>query len=82
MSDPVGNQTVGSHNTAHFMLRSVFSKFVFNFQDPALISNETNYEPYEAVSAVNGFIMWADGDTTVPDNSSDSTGALLGYVSN
>ena len=50
-------------------------------QDPALISNETNYEPYELISAVNGSIMWAAGETSIPANSSDSIGALLGYVS-
>ena len=50
-------------------------------QDPCLISNVSGYEPYEKMKAVSGNIMWESGDTTVQANSSDETGALLGYVS-
>ena len=46
-----------------------------------MISNETNYDPYEQVSAVSGSIMWAQNETHIPADSADSTGALLGYVS-
>ena len=46
-----------------------------------MISNETNYDPYEQVSAVNGSIMWAQNEAHIPADSADSTGALLGYVS-
>ena len=48
---------------------------------PALISNETNYDPYEQVSAVNGSIMWAQNEAYIPADSADFTEALLSYVS-
>ncbi|KAL3869416.1 hypothetical protein ACJMK2_042100, partial [Sinanodonta woodiana] len=47
--------------------------------DPALISNETNYTPYEKMKAVNGSIMWPD-NYLVPEGSKDPGGSLLGYV--
>ena len=46
-----------------------------------MISNETNYDPYEQVSAVYGSIMWDQNEAHIPAGSADGTGALLGYVS-
>ncbi|KAK7508259.1 hypothetical protein BaRGS_00000498, partial [Batillaria attramentaria] len=47
--------------------------------DPALIVNETNYEPYEKIKQVNGYINWPS-DVTPPSGSASSEGAMLGYV--
>uniref|UniRef100_A0A0B7B0J4 Glycoside hydrolase family 31 TIM barrel domain-containing protein n=1 Tax=Arion vulgaris TaxID=1028688 RepID=A0A0B7B0J4_9EUPU len=47
--------------------------------DPCMISNDTNYLPYEEIKKIGGNIKWAKG-ISVPANSSDSDGAILGYV--
>ncbi|XP_067678896.1 maltase-glucoamylase-like [Haliotis asinina] len=47
--------------------------------DPALVSNNTGYVPYEAMKAVNGNIMWPS-DVDIPEGSNDTDNALLGYV--
>ena len=50
-------------------------------QDPALVSNYSNYEPYERLKAVDGFIKWPnDTGYTFPLDSVDDDGAILGYV--
>ncbi|PVD23121.1 hypothetical protein C0Q70_16384 [Pomacea canaliculata] len=48
--------------------------------DPALVSNYTNYEPYERMKAVNGFIMWPNDTNYIHPADSDDDGAILGYV--
>ncbi|XP_050403277.1 maltase-glucoamylase [Patella vulgata] len=48
--------------------------------DPCLITNETNYEPYERMKEVDGNIKWSNDTTSLPANSSDETGAILGFV--
>ena len=52
----------------------------FFIKDPALISSDTGYEPYDNLTAVRGAVMWPE-DLNVADEDKDSTGALLGYVS-
>uniref|UniRef100_A0A2C9KG08 P-type domain-containing protein n=1 Tax=Biomphalaria glabrata TaxID=6526 RepID=A0A2C9KG08_BIOGL len=47
--------------------------------DPCMISNETDYYPYEEMKRNNCNIKWAP-NVTVPDNAKDTDGALLGYV--
>ncbi|XP_041359340.1 maltase-glucoamylase, intestinal-like [Gigantopelta aegis] len=47
--------------------------------DPTLISNETNYEPYEKMKAVGANIKWPE-NVTKPEGSFDSDRAILGYV--
>ncbi|XP_046544792.1 LOW QUALITY PROTEIN: sucrase-isomaltase, intestinal-like [Haliotis rubra] len=47
--------------------------------DPALVSNNTGYVPYEAMKAVSGNIMWPNG-VDIPEGSNDTDNALLGYV--
>lgn len=48
-------------------------------QDPCVITNVTNYEPYEKMKQVRANIVWPS-DFTVPANSSDEDGSILGYV--
>ncbi|XP_071117585.1 maltase-glucoamylase-like isoform X2 [Haliotis cracherodii] len=48
--------------------------------DPALVSNETDYEPYERMKAVRGNIMWPNSSVSIPGGSQDTDGAILGYV--
>ena len=50
-------------------------------QDPALISNVTGYKPYELMMEKDANIKWPTGLYSIPANSSDEKGALLGYVS-
>ncbi|XP_025110817.1 maltase-glucoamylase, intestinal-like [Pomacea canaliculata] len=47
--------------------------------DPCVITNVTNYEPYERMKQVRANIVWPS-DFTVPANSSDEDGSILGYV--
>ncbi|CAG5120605.1 unnamed protein product [Candidula unifasciata] len=47
--------------------------------DPCLVANETDYRPYEEMKRIQGNIKWAVG-VEVPANSSDTDGAILGYV--
>lgn len=57
------------------------SGFYFkHLKDPALVSNYTNYEPYERMKAVNGFIMWPNDTNYIHPADSDDDGAILGYV--
>lgn len=49
-------------------------------QDPALISNVTGYKPYELMMQNDANIKWPSR-YSIPANSSDEKGALLGYVS-
>lgn len=44
------------------------------------MSNYTNYEPYERMKAVNGFIMWPNDTNYIHPADSDDNGAILGYV--
>ena len=45
------------------------------------MSNYSNYEPYERMKAVDGFIKWPnDTGYTFPLDSVDDDGAILGYV--
>ena len=46
-----------------------------------MISNNTDYEPYDLINSVDGFVKWPT-DITPPDGSANSNGAILGYVSN
>lgn len=50
------------------------------FQDPALITNVTGYEPYDIMNQNDANIKWPD-NYNIPANSSNEKGALLGYVS-
>ncbi|KAL8616022.1 hypothetical protein ACOMHN_014984 [Nucella lapillus] len=47
--------------------------------DPALIVNETNYEPYEKMKMVGGNIVWPP-HFPVPNGSADSDRSMLGFV--
>ncbi|XP_059166951.1 probable maltase-glucoamylase 2 [Physella acuta] len=47
--------------------------------DPCMISNETNYHPYEEMKKNNCNIKW-DPKFTHPSDAADTDGALLGYV--
>ncbi|GFO05071.1 lysosomal alpha-glucosidase protein [Plakobranchus ocellatus] len=48
--------------------------------DPCIIANETNYQPYEKIKAINdGFIKWENPDLA-PNDSTGENGAVLGYV--
>ncbi|XP_076462036.1 maltase-glucoamylase-like [Babylonia areolata] len=49
--------------------------------DPALISNNTDYEPYTRMSQADGFVKWPS-DVTPPTGSVDPQGAILGYDMN
>lgn len=46
--------------------------------DPALVSNQTSYPPYEKIKRVNGYVSWPS-DVTPPADSADN-GTMLGYV--
>nr|KAG5709612.1 hypothetical protein BaRGS_001662 [Batillaria attramentaria] len=47
--------------------------------DPCIISNESDYEPYERMKDVQGNVLWPT-DFTVPDGSADSDNSMLGFV--
>ncbi|CAL1536418.1 unnamed protein product [Lymnaea stagnalis] len=47
--------------------------------DPCMISNETNYHPYEEMKKYGNNIKWSP-NATVPEDAKDTDGALLGYV--
>ena len=53
--------------------------FSITFQDPALITNVSNYEPYSKIRDVNGYVNWPS-DVIAPSDSTDNSGAMLGYV--
>ncbi|XP_076463036.1 putative maltase-glucoamylase 2 [Babylonia areolata] len=47
--------------------------------DPGIISNETNYAPYEEMKKVKANVRWPD-DFDVPEGSADTDGSMFGYV--
>ncbi|KAL8616023.1 hypothetical protein ACOMHN_014985 [Nucella lapillus] len=47
--------------------------------DPALISNVSNYEPYEKMKMVGGNIVWPP-NVPVPNGSADSDRSMFGFV--
>ena len=49
------------------------------FQDPTLIYDVPDYEPYDNLTAIEGAIKWPQ-EYNAPDEDKDSTNALLGYV--
>lgn len=54
--------------------------FIFDTQDPCLITNESGYEPYDRLRNISGAVMWPD-DLDGIDEYKDTDGAMLGYVS-
>ncbi|KAL5015728.1 hypothetical protein ScPMuIL_005317, partial [Solemya velum] len=48
--------------------------------DPFFVTNVSDYEPYDRLKAISGAVKWPAIDPTVPDDSRDSDGAVLGYV--
>ncbi|KAK7490533.1 hypothetical protein BaRGS_00018319, partial [Batillaria attramentaria] len=47
--------------------------------DPALVSNYSDYEPYQRLKAVGGFIKWPR-DVYHPADMADDDGSIFGYV--
>nr|KAG5702206.1 hypothetical protein BaRGS_033918 [Batillaria attramentaria] len=48
--------------------------------DPALVSNYSDYEPYQRMKAIGGFIKWPnDTGYTYPADSADDDGSIFGY---
>ncbi|ESP05177.1 hypothetical protein LOTGIDRAFT_102400, partial [Lottia gigantea] len=47
--------------------------------DPCIVSNETNYQPYDDIRQISGSIMWPD-NFNIPDGSADTDKAMFGYV--
>ncbi|KAK7501086.1 hypothetical protein BaRGS_00007571 [Batillaria attramentaria] len=47
--------------------------------DPCIISNETDYEPYETMKAVKGNIQWPS-DFPAPEGSADTDNSMFGFV--
>ena len=50
------------------------------FQDPTLISNVTNYEPYDNLTKIRGEIHWPE-DYQAREEDKNLNNAVLGYVS-
>ena len=61
-------------------MQHLTTHLLFFLQDPTLIYDVPNYEPYDNLTAIQGAIKWPD-TYNAPNEDKDSTNALLGYVS-